>query len=134
MTRTATLLIALLLYATTACAANKPLSAALEWWLRSQGKFDGARVATSEITTFDKSTNALVGTGEFIITEWKVPGIALPAASEIDQIIKDYETAMKDQKTADSSLSDKLVAKLEVVGLTKQEAETVVKKIWNASR
>ena len=67
-------------------AADKPSAIALEWWLRTQGKFDGAIVCTKEIN------------GKFEIIEWKVLGVSQPTNAEVEKIIKDYEKTKSDKR------------------------------------
>ena len=74
------ILIALSAFASIIKAPSSPL----EWWLRSQGKFDGASVCTKQNPD-----------GTFSITKWIVNGVKQPTDSEVDQIIANYELQPK---------------------------------------
>jgi len=76
--------ILIILIALPAIASTiKPPAAALEWWLRGQGKFEGANVSTRQNPD-----------GTYSITTWSVSGVTQPTDSEVDQIITNYEAAV----------------------------------------
>ena len=84
---------------------------ALEWWLRKQDKFTGAKVCTSETSE---------GSNEFEITLWEVEGVLKPSDTEIVKIIEEYEAAMIDKTEDKEAKRQSLLNKL---GLTDEEGK-----------
>ena len=92
--------ILLLLISTTAFAFTKPISAALEWWLKEQGAWEGAKVIT-------KSEG-----NEYVLGYWKVTGVPRPTDPEIQVILDDYEQYLSDKQIEKKEAKDKTKQKL----------------------
>jgi len=97
--------------------ATKFSAHALEWWLRGQGKFDGAKVSTKEIVP---------GSGDFVITQWDANGVPQPGESEINQIIANYNAAEAQRKSAEVSSKSTVRAKLTAAGYTDAEIDLIL--------
>lgn len=93
-------------------------AAALEWWLRSQGKFEGAEVNTAETPQ-----------RKYRITNFKVAGLTQPTDVELEAIMDQYEAAMVVKKEQDKIDTEKVLAK---VKLDKAELTLLKKAIQEA--
>ena len=81
-------------------------SNALNWWLKSQGKLNGATVVTEEKD------------GDWKITEWNVDGVSKPTNSDINAIVSSYKEDLETKKSAKLNKRAEVLAKL---GITEEE-------------
>ena len=84
---------------------NPKVGIALEWWLREQDKFEGAKVCTKAS----------------LLTKWEVVGIAEPTDKQIEQIVTDYEAQLKIKQEAEVSTLASVKTKLKNLGFTDEE-------------
>jgi hypothetical protein len=90
---------------------------ALEWWLRGQNKFVGAKVNTQETSP---------GSGQFVITQWDANGVAQPNDAAINQIISDYNADTSTKASDKASKKSSARTKLSVLGLTDTEIDELI--------
>lgn len=82
------------------------LGKALEWWLRDQNKFDGARVETKD----------------GVITSWDANGVTQPTDVEITTIITNYEASVVSEKDSKKQRKRQLLDALATLtGLTRKQ-------------
>lgn len=76
---------------------TRPCANALEWFLRGRGKFEGAKVTTSEDCTTEEYSPGcfrIMPTNKgFFIKEWEVPGVPKPTDAEVETMIDQYEAS-----------------------------------------
>ena len=84
---------------------NFKIAIALEWWLKEQDKFEGAKVCTKAN----------------LLTEWEVVGVAEPTDKQIEQIVTDYEAQLKIKQEAEVSILASVKTKLKNLGFTDEE-------------
>jgi hypothetical protein len=101
---------------------SKSCAIALEWWLRKQGKFDGAKVATREIPE-EYNPGQFRGTGVYEITRWEVPGVPQPTPEETNNIIDEYESAKPVAAALKETEKSVILSKL---GITEIELKKVI--------
>ncbi len=82
------------LFILPAFGATPPCAIQIEWWLRGQGKFEGASIRTQQI-----------GTNKYEITKWEVSGVDKPTDAEILAIIDAYNARVK-EKTLGEQIED----------------------------
>ncbi len=82
------------LFILPAFGATPPCAIQIEWWLRGQGKFEGASIRTHQI-----------GTNKYEITKWEVLGVDKPTDAEMLAIIASYNARVK-EKTLDEEIID----------------------------
>lgn len=104
---------------------NEPFAHALEWWLRSQGKWAGS-VSTAE-GKVEFAPNSYAGDGSFRITKWKVPGVAEPDEAQIRQILSEYKAYESGKKASDTKAASDVKSKLTSLGFSKDEIEILMK-------
>ena len=90
------LMITIICFCSTAFASTKNCAPALEWWVRNQGKIDGAKISTQQIK----------GTDQYEITKWEVNGIVKPTDEQVNQIIQDYELQYVPVKPIEERVAD----------------------------
>lgn len=78
--------------------AERPIAPALEWWIRSQGKFTGAEVCTKEN----------------YLTSWNVPGVPKPDAAGMKSILNQYDAYLAQEAIDKADRSIALKTKLKI--------------------
>lgn len=82
------------------------LGKALEWWLRGQDKFIGAKVETKD----------------GVITAWDANGVVQPTDAEIAVIVSDYEASVVSEKDNKKQRKRQLLDSLATLtGLTRKQ-------------
>lgn len=84
-------------------------SAAIEWWLRKQGKFVGANVFIQQ----DEASKL------YTIEKWVVDGVDKPSDEEVENIVSDYEASLASKELE----KDVILTKL---GITKEELAKLI--------
>ena len=107
------LIVCFSLFVSPLMASTEFSASALEWWLRSQGKFEGAAVSTQETKQ---------GSREFEITHWAVSGVEKPTDEQVETIIDEYNDFLVTDKQSKSNSVKNVLTKL---GLTKEEAKVI---------
>lgn len=97
--------------------ATKYCANALEWWLRNQGKFDGAIVCTQE-DSIQNENGVFVGTGYFTITKWVVDGVNQPTDDQVNQIIIDYQADLVDHAAIIAQQKTSIINQFKSLGFT----------------
>ena len=84
--------------------STKFCAIALEWWLKSLGKFDGSVINTEQISNTD----------QFKITHWEVNDVLKPTDLEINTIIDDYNQYLIQDKLDKKNKKDAILNKLKI--------------------
>ncbi len=103
--------------------STKACAAALEWWLREQNKFEGAKVSTRQCNYDPKNLGA---TPLFEITKWEVDGVVKPTDAQINQIIIDYGASLV---VSEQEKKDKKIAIKNKLGLSDSDMEDLKEAI-----
>lgn len=77
---------------------DKPISPALEWWLKSQDKLEGSSVCTK---------------GN-VLTKWEVDGVDQPDNDEIASIVSQYDASLVISVSDKATKEDELKLKLKI--------------------
>ena len=110
-------LILILLYAAYSYAdTRRPSAIAIEWWLRKQNKFEGAKINTKETPD-----------GKYKITNWEANGVSQPTDDDLEAIISDYEKYQKEQEKFKKEARIRVKTKLKELGISQEDLDEVIK-------
>jgi hypothetical protein len=82
---------------------SRPPAAALEWWLRALGKFEGAKVSTAELPN-----------GTYRVTQWNVKGVGQPNDVQVEAIMNQYDAYLVEDAKEKAIEEAELLKKLDL--------------------
>lgn len=89
---------------------SKSFGKSLEWWLKKQSKFINAKIDTRQLED-----------GTFVLTRWEVDGVPKPSEKELEDILKDYEKEILNEKVVEDQKWLSIKQKLKLDTLTEEE-------------
>ena len=103
---------------TSFCEAStkRPSALAIEWWLRGQDKFEGAKINTQELPN-----------GKYEITNWETNGVSQPTDAELEVIINNYEQYLKDKDKFQKESRARVKTKLKELGISQEDLDEVIR-------
>lgn len=96
---------------------NKDCATAIEWWLKSQNKFEGAKISTKKNDD-----------GTFSITQWEAQDVPKPTDEEVNNIVEDYQVYQEGIDSQKEVLYQSGSNKLKALGFSDSEIQAFLSK------